>query len=397
MAPRNPEECPLCEGEHTLLVGHLADSPLHQHLLYSTPAAAEHAEVRPLQLRYCPFCDFAFNALFDAEKMHYDSADYDNSQEHSSTFLEHLGVVRGWLTERLQAASPRTPPRVLEVGCGQGHFLRSLVEADGEGVGYDPCCMAADSDRLAFRREYFDRESNAGDADLVVCRHVIEHVEDPVALLSDIEDALNTSRSSVYLETPRLEWIVEQRAFWDVFHEHCNYFTETALRRALRLSGLEVVEARQLFAGQYFGIIARRAERGFGEPDDAAVGEAIAAVTLYNLRSMFLVDLERWGTRLESLSAGGVAVWGAGAKGVAFARMLDPGRTRIQCLLDSNPNKQGRFVAGTGHPIVAAEELARRTVATAIVMNPNYLAECRRTLERLGLGQTIALEPAGSP
>lgn len=90
-----------------------------------------------------------------------------------------------------------------------------------------------------------------------------------------------------------------------------------------------------------------------------------------------------WLTRLGDLRAKGrVALWGAGAKGATFANLVDPGATLIDCVVDLNPNKQGRFVPGTGHPIVSPADLPGRAVRSAILMNPNYREENLQLLAR---------------
>ena len=79
--------------------------------------------------------------------------------------------------------------------------------------------------------------------------------------------------------------------------------------------------------------------------------------------------------------AGRVALWGAGAKGSTFANLIDPDRALIDCVVDLNPGKQGRFIPGSGHPIVDYRELASRNVTDAVLMNPNYRAENLKLLQ----------------
>lgn len=53
--------------------------------------------------------------------------------------------------------------------------------------------------------------------------------------------------------------------------------------------------------------------------------------------------------------------------------------------MDLNPNKQGRFVPGTGLPIVSYYGLPKRNVTTAILMNPNYCEENQLLLKKAGI------------
>lgn len=51
-------------------------------------------------------------------------------------------------------------------------------------------------------------------------------------------------------------------------------------------------------------------------------------------------------------------VWGAGAKGATFVSLTDPNRDYISSLVDINPEKQGRYIAKTGHSIISPAQLA---------------------------------------
>ena len=82
---------------------------------------------------------------------------------------------------------------------------------------------------------------------------------------------------------------------------------------------------------------------------------------------------------------GPLAVWGAGAKGVAFLNVLDPDASLVETVIDINPRKQGGFVPGTGHPIHGVDGLREAGTSSVLVMNPGYAAECRgMALDRVG-------------
>ncbi|MDH5298928.1 MAG: hypothetical protein OEV91_07910, partial [Desulfobulbaceae bacterium] len=55
------------------------------------------------------------------------------------------------------------------------------------------------------------------------------------------------------------------------------------------------------------------------------------------------------------------------------------------CVVDMNPNKQDRYIPGTGHPIVAPTDLPRRGVKNVVLMNPNYRDENLRLLTEAGI------------
>lgn len=75
----------------------------------------------------------------------------------------------------------------------------------------------------------------------------------------------------------------------------------------------------------------------------------------------------------------GLVLWGAGAKGATFANLTDVRGEHIVAVVDINPRKCGRFVAGTGHPIVAPTDMPAGT-RDILIMNGNYRAEIERQM-----------------
>jgi hypothetical protein len=73
-----------------------------------------------------------------------------------------------------------------------------------------------------------------------------------------------------------------------------------------------------------------------------------------------------------------------GSKGVMFLNAV-PGAASIEALVDINPRKQGRYVAGTGQRIAAPHELAERDADVVIIMNPLYRQEIAGSLDALGV------------
>jgi SAM-dependent methyltransferase len=314
-----------------------------------------------------------FNAAFDAGKLAY-GEDYDNTQSHSPYFAQYMRE----LAEHLVRDEGVRNAHIVEVGCGKGVFLRLLVEdsANGNtGMGFDPSYVGPPSDlggRLRFERRFYDETCADVPADVVVCRHVIEHVAQPLELLGAVRRALANARSPrIYFETPCVEWILRNRVIWDFFYEHCSLFSAASLRTAFERSGFHVRGVRHVFGGQYLWLEAALPAQEPARPD---AGEVPA------LGREFARAEERlradWRARVMELARSGkVAIWGAGAKGTTFAHLVDPEHEIIDCLIDLNPNKRGKFVPGTGHPIVGVADLAARGVRYAILMNPNYRAE----------------------
>ena len=57
----------------------------------------------------------------------------------------------------------------------------------------------------------------------------------------------------------------------------------------------------------------------------------------------------------------------------------------LAAVVDINPHKHGKFLAGSGREIVSPEFLREYQPDTVIAMNPIYLEEIQRDLDRLGV------------
>lgn len=385
MSASSADRCPVCgEGGASVFL-HREHVPVHQNLVVSDRDAARTMTQGELDFAVCHDCGFVYNRAFDLAKLDY-GEEYDNTQSCSAYFDAYLdGLIR-----RMVEDEGVRECTIVEVGCGKGHFLRKLVEypeSGNRGYGFDPSYVGPDSDcggRLQFRRCYYDDSCTDVAADVVVCRHVIEHVPEPLALLRSVRAALERSpRARVFFETPCVEWILRHRVLADFFYEHCSLFSAHSLGLAFRRSGFDVRSVEHIFGGQYLWLEASVATEATGAPRGAGKSTAELA-RAYGAEEQAL--RMRWRARVDDLRrTGKVALWGAGAKGATIASLLDADCTLLDSVVDINPNKQGRCIPGTGHPIVAPRDLSAREVRSVILMNPNYRAENEAMLAEAGI------------
>jgi hypothetical protein len=356
------------------------DVPVIQNRFYPRAESARAAPVGRLAIAMCTECGFVFNCAFDHDRVAYDN-NYENDQGHSSTFRAHMSEM----AERALAHAHGGSARVVEIGCGQGAFLADLGQrANGQLqlVGYDPAWRGgATPPNLRIERRFFDGTVLGGNAvpDVVVVRHVIEHVPDPIDFLARIRARLpNTWRGRLLVETPDLQWIADGGVVFDFFYEHCNYFSSATMRYTLARAGFRTQAIEKVFRGQHLWIEAVLAST----PSDVPRPEVRPQAAL-NARERSYAGM--WRDRLHELRArGGIAVWGAGAKGVTFANLVDRNADLIDCVIDVNPAKQALFIPVSGHLVLCPAAALARGVATIIVMNPNYRSEIEAELHRRG-------------
>jgi SAM-dependent methyltransferase len=276
----------------------------------------------------------------------------------------------------------------VEIGCGNGYFLRLLAEHGARCTGYDAGYdgSADGEDGLTIHRRFYDPDRDeALDADLLVCRHVLEHIPRPGTFLRQILRAVRAG-GAVYIEVPDAMFTLSSGGVWDLIYEHCNYFTESALGRLCR--GHDLVPTRIVadYGDQFLCLDAglhgcRAPESTTGVPDPVhvfACAERFATEfhAIVDRFAAFLADELGRGRR--------IALWGAGSKGVTFLNVV-PHASEIQMVIDLNPRKHGRHVAGTAQKVSDPDSLCREFDADLVlVMNPNYTLEVEDELRARG-------------
>jgi SAM-dependent methyltransferase len=346
------------------------NTPVLQNAVYPDAAAARAADRGDLNFRRCEACGFVWNAAFSSAKLTYDPT-YENSQAFSPAFRAHLEGRAAAAHALIQGRNAAT---IVEVGCGQGDFLTYLAKAAPAGVaislfGFDPAWRGEDGAGPTGARAYrrlFDQEErlNGAPPDLIVSRHVIEHIPDPMAFLAILRHCAGPE-TRLAIETPDIDWIRRTGAFHDFFYEHCSLFSLASLDHALIRSGFLPTRLQRVFDGQYLWVEAIPV--GLDTPPSASAYQ------------------RRWtGVVADAAAKGPILVWGAGAKGANFVQMIDAEASHIAAVVDVNPAKQGRHLGGSGHQVVSPEVAGALNPATVLVMNPAYEAEIGDYVRRHG-------------
>lgn len=378
-------QCPGCGATSVPRPWILPAQPVVLNYRYASAEAAAAVPRRDMHLVECPACGLIYNSSLDESLIPYDE-NYDNRQSFSPAFAEHLQNT----ANHLAAHHPIRGTTTLEVGCGKGDFLKLMCRVTGgAGLGFDSSCETEGpgEDRTYFHRRYATEKDVPAKVGAILCRHVVEHVGEIGGFLSLLHRMAVAGQADVtYVETPVWEWIVEQNAFWDVFHEHCNYFPAATLEHLARRAGFIVLDHRLVFGGQYQALFL--APGGGSSAPTEPLGPS---PSLIDFAAKFQTSIQTLRSRvLEHNHPGGWAIWGAGAKGVSLANHLSDLAPAF--VVDANPGKWGMFIPGTRIPVVAPAPQHLAKPGLILIANPNYLPEIRATLAQMGL--TPALLPA---
>ncbi len=155
---------------------------------------------------------------------------------------------------------------VFDIGCGFGEFLKFASEQGLHCAGMEVSTEAVDHVKGlgfdVFLSEIQTDFSMVGDTrfNLVTLFNVLEHVREPVKVLTDIRTHLIDPKGVLAVDVPNEfnlfqtvandEYDLEQ--WWVAPPAHINYFSPTSLKRTLEHSGYEVVDTVASFPLELF-------------------------------------------------------------------------------------------------------------------------------------------------
>jgi SAM-dependent methyltransferase len=382
-------QCPNCGASELMLFYEVENVPVHSVLLMNTFDQAVTYPRGDIRLAFCQCCGFITNAAFDPTVHEY-SAQYEGTQSYSPTF----SAFNRRMAERLIERYDLRGKKLIEIGCGQGEFLILLCELGAnQGIGFDPAYdnrlpAGFQSNRVEFIADFYSEEYTRYHADFVCCKMTLEHISNTAEFVSrvrrSIGDRLDTT---VFFQVPNATYVLQDVAFWDIYYEHCSYFTADSLRYLFAYCGFEVLDTHTEYDDQYLTIEVRPALTSIGSGHAEAgkeIGQARQDVERFTQRCQR--DLQHWRERLAAYKEAGkrVVLWGGGSKAVAFLTTLKIGDA-VQYAVDINPNKHGTYLAGTGHQVVGPTTLIDYQPEVVIVMNPIYCTEIGQELRKMGL------------
>jgi SAM-dependent methyltransferase len=286
---------------------------------------------------------------------------------------------------------------VIELASNDGYLLQHFVAKGIPALGIEPAAnvaAAAVAKGIPTLVKFFGEETaravvlDRGKADLLLGNNVLAHVPDLNDFVRGMAILL-APQGVITMEFPHLMRLMELNQFDTIYHEHFSYLNFTTVERVFAAHGLTLFDVEEISNhGGSLRIFARHAadaskpvgprvaelrERearaGLGKLDIYfAFAEKVRETKAQLLE--FLIDAKRRGKR--------IAGYGAPGKCVTLLNYCGIRTDFIDYLVDRNPYKQGKYLAGVRIPIHAPERIRETKPDYLLILPWNISDEVMR-------------------
>lgn len=202
----------------------------------------------------CGVCDLMFLSpvvLVDLDDRQMDVV--DDAELFNNALLKklHESLIIGKEIRKVRKKLGDGPLTLLDIGCGTGWTTSIWKNAGFEVTGVEPSQQRGDYARgkygIRVISGYVENVPLGEKFDVVVIRHVLEHFESPLPVLTSIRSLLKKDGLLVVV-VPNLRcigrYLFNTNWTW-VLPWHCNFFTPRSLRQIASRSGFTVLVSYQ--------------------------------------------------------------------------------------------------------------------------------------------------------
>ena len=323
-------------------------------------AEAQHMARYPLDFVQCLNCTHVWNRSFTYAAVPYQK-NPNRMFNKGGIWQQHLVATQMLLRKHLPQS-----PTIVDIGCGEGHFVRGLADmADGMGryIGLDPNGAAHSGRGVHFISRYFDPATDVAhfEPDAIVMRHVLEHLTDSARFVDQLAwHAAGLAKPVVFFaEMPCIDRVQQTGRLADFFYEHPSHFTTRSFRQLMQRAGT-ILELAHGYNGEVVFALVRF------EIGDNCKGVAGLASTFFARAKESRDTIQR---QLTDLASEGkrVAIWGGTGKAAAFIHQFGADAKRFPLVVDSDAEKVGTFVPGAGQEIVSRDVLKAHPADVVVI------------------------------
>jgi SAM-dependent methyltransferase len=356
-------------------------SPLANNLLDSKNSKFKQY---PLELVYCKNCTNIQLSTVVPPQLMFDEYLYVSST--SKNFINHFENFANKIAKELKL---KNSSLVIDIGSNDGVFLKPLKNLGIQILGIDPArniVKIANSRKLKTILGYLNKNlvekilKDYKKADLVTAFNVFAHNDNLHEMIDNIEKLLKP-RGSFIFEVQYIVDNIEDELIDNIYHEHVNYWSVTALKKFFENHKLFMYKVEHI--DTHGGSIRVYCSKNSSELIHKSVASFISKEKkfgIHNIKKLYefnenvnfkkkksLQKIENFKNNKEVLIG-----YGAPAKATTLLNFYNITSKDINFVIDDNPLKNKKFIPGTGIQILNKDSVAEKKIYKIIVLAWNF-------------------------
>ncbi len=316
--------CRLCGGKVEIRLS-LNPTPIAN----SFPDTANSGELYPLDLKECVDCQHVQIGYVVP-----DDVLYGESYKYATPVTQTLGLVRQ--AQKLKERYP-SAKTVLEIGSNNGLNLAALSSQFETVLGVDPSGHGPNVMKTPFSSTIGIEMGTVWKRDLIIANNVFAHIDDLDDVFRGVDACLKDDGALVF----EVQYFIDmaQKGLFDmVYHEHRDYHTLTPLIPFLAKHNLAIKEVEHI--ANHGGSIRVHCGRGNGI-------DIVEPTVDWDGFQYRIASSMYYCTKQINEAKSQIIAFGATAKACTLIHQFGI-QDKIAYCVDSTPDKQDRYIAGTG-------------------------------------------------
>ena len=300
------------------------------------------------------------------------------------------------------------PRKILDIASNDGTLLEYFKAEGYEVMGVEPSKNAfvlAEERGIPTINDFFNLNlskklfNDYNKFDLITATNVITHVEKPLEFLEACKQLLNKG-GSIGLEFYYFESIIANTAFDQIYHEHVSYFNLTTFQKLLERVGLEAYHAEVVPSqgGSLRIFISLPTQHLIDDSipnllaSEGWISEIKKRYQNFAISAIKRAELIKKVLSANVLDGKIIAGYGASAKATVLTNYLNLDRQIVKGIADLSSTKQGKYIPGSGIPVIAPENLIDLSPDIVVIFSWNIAEEIVKQLAHQFEKSFIALQ-----
>ena len=377
-------KCRSCENDQLKRVVSLGYQPLANNLLNNKN---EKDELYPLEMNYCPNChNCQLSVVVDPKKMF---SNYLYLSSTSNTFREHFEIAAKKYVKEFKLSPKKS--YIIDVGSNDGVALKPFKDLNFKKIlGIEPAknlAKLANREKIRTYNGFLDEKSLKKikkNADIVLASNVFAH-SDKLKTMAECMFKLIKKNGTIIIEVQYLLNTLKDLTFDNIYHEHYNYWSLTSLVTFFNRFQSKIYKAEKINThGGSLRIYVKKNPKIQIEKSvkSLLIEEEKFGIKKYKTYQNFAKKVYKIRNNvrknISELKKNNSKIIGYGSPAKATTALNFFGISKeIDCIVEDNKLKHGKFLPGMKIPIVSKSHIKDKPDC-AVVLAWNFINEIKK-------------------